>query len=123
MIIIGDKLIKHETITKISSIQEVSDTSSLSVLIFQYNEELMKYCFENDLKYGVIVSSLRESIYANALKSKYIITDLDLAINIQKIAENYMFDSRVLVVIQSNENIETVALNHIDGVIYNNLIN
>lgn len=123
MIIIGDKLIKHETITKISSIQEVSDTSSLSVLIFQYNEELMKYCFENDLKYGVIVSSLRESIYANALKSKYIIADLDLAINIQKIAENYMFDSRVLVVIQSNENIETVALNHIDGVIYNNLIN
>lgn len=123
MIIIGDELIKHETITKISSINEILNTSSLEVLIFEYNEDLMKYCFENNLNFGVIVSNLKDSIYANALKSKYIIANLDLAITIQKIAENYMFDSRVLVIIESNENIEAVALNHIDGVIYNNLIN
>ena len=40
----------------------------------------------------------------------------------QKIAENYMFDSKILAIIKSNDELEEIALDEIDGVIYKELI-
>ncbi len=77
---------------------------------------------KNNLSNAVVVSSIKEAIYCNALNSKYIICDKKLAKAIQKIADNYMFDSKVLAIIEDSEEIEKIALNEIDGVIYSNLL-
>lgn len=122
MIIIGDNFVPFENISFISTIDDIKDTKANSTLIFFYDAELLKYSYENDLSSAVIVTSITEAIYCNSLNAKYIISDKHLAIQIQKIADNYMYDSKNLVIISSNEEFEHIVKDEIDGVIYKDLI-
>ena len=122
MILIGDKLVPFDDIFDISSVEDIKNTKANSIISFRYNESLLTYCFENELKYAVIVRSIKEAIYANSLDAMYIICEKELSKDVQKIADNYMFDSKVLAIIQSNEELEEIAKNEIDGIIYNHLL-
>jgi len=123
MILIGDKLIPFDKIYNISSIEEIKSTKANCIISFRYNEELLTYASQNDLNYAIIVDSIKEAIYANALNAMYIICNKDLSCSIQKIADNYMFDSKILALISSSEEIEEIAQNEIDGIIYKEVIN
>lgn len=122
MIILGDKNLPYENISFISSIEEIINTKANSTLLFLYDLELLKYSYENELSSAVIVTSIKDAIYSNNLNAKYIISEKYLAIQIQKIADNYMYDSKNLVIIDSNEEFEHIAKDEIDGVIYRDLI-
>lgn len=122
MIIIGDKLVPFEEISFISSILDIKNTKANSTLIFYYDEELLKYVSQNALSSAIIVKSIKEAIYSNSLNAKYIISKKDLAKDIQKIADNYMFDAKNLAIIKSNSEFEDIAKNEIDGVIYEDLL-
>lgn len=122
MIIIGDKLIPYEEIFFIKDIKEIENTKANSTIGFVYNENLLEYSFKNELSFVVIVNSIKEAIYSNSLRAKYIIAQKDLSKELQKIAENYMYDSKILAIIDSNNEFEEIAKNEIDGIIYKNLI-
>ena len=123
MIILGDKLIPFEDIFVIDSIEAIKSTKANSTLIFSYDENLLKYCFENSLNFAVLVNSIKEAVYSNSLGAKYIISSKDLAKEIQKIAENYMYDSKILAIITSNDEFDEIIEAQIDGVIYKELMN
>lgn len=122
MILIGDEIIPCETIVKINSIDDIKSTKPNSTIIFDFNVDIMTYCKNNSVQYGIIIYSIKEAIYANALKAKYIITDIESSAQVQKIAQNYMFDSRILAIIEQDSQIEEVALAEIDGIIYKKLV-
>ncbi|WP_418180669.1 hypothetical protein ACNSOL_00730 [Aliarcobacter lanthieri] len=122
MIIIGDNLVPYEEIFFISRIEEIKNTKPNSILVFNYDEAIVKYCFQNSLNFAVIVENLKEAIYANSLNAKYIISKIKLAKKIQKVAENYMFDSKILAIIDSNDELENIAKKEIDGIIYRKLL-
>ena len=122
MIIIGDKLVPFEEMTYIKNIENIKDSKANSTVMFNYDEKMLKYAYENELSSAVIVTSITEAIYCNSLNVKYIISEKHLAIQIQKIADNYMYDSKNLVIINSNEEFEHIAKDEIDGVIYRELI-
>lgn len=122
MIIIGDKLVPFEDIQYIQNVENIKDTKANSTIIFNYDEKVLKYCYENELSLAVIVTSIKEAIYCNSLNVKYIISEKELAKEIQKIADNYMYDSKNLAIIDSNEEFEEIVENEIDGVIYRALI-
>lgn len=122
MIIIGDKLVPFEDIQYIQNAENIKDTKANSTIIFNYDEKVLKYCYENELSLAVIVTSIKEAIYCNSLNVKYIISEKELAKEIQKIADNYMYDSKNLAIIDSNEEFEEIVENEIDGVIYRALI-
>lgn len=122
MIIIGDKLVPFEEIIYIKNLENIKNTKANSTIIFDYDEKTLEYVFKNNLFSAVIVSSIKEAIYCNSLNVKYIISEKNLAKKIQKIADNYMFDSKNIVIIDSNEEFEQIAKHEIDGVIYRELI-
>jgi len=122
MILIGDKIIPFEDFFSISSISDIEISKANCTISFGYNEKLLTYCNQNSLSFAVIVNNIREAIYANCLNAKFIICNKNLAIDVQKIADNYMFDSKILAIIESSNEIEDIALNQIDGIIYKNLI-
>ncbi len=122
MILLGDTLVPYEDIFYINSIDDIKNSKANSTLVFSYKDELLKYCFENSLLYAVLVKSLKEAIYANALNAKYIVCDKNLDKSIQDIAENYMFDSKILSIIENSDEIENIASKQIDGVIYKKLL-
>ncbi len=118
MIIIGDSLVPFEEIFNISNIEDIKNTKANSLVAFNYEEELLKYCYENDVRCLIKVDNIKQAIYCNSLKADFIVSDFKLATAIQKIADNYMFDAKNLCVIENNDSFEDVANNEIDGVIY-----
>ncbi len=121
MIIIGDNLIPFEDLKYIQNIENIKNSKANSTVIFNYNEEVLKYCYENEISSAVVVASIKEAIYCNSLNVKYIISEKNVAIQVQKIADNYMYDSKNLAIIDSNEEFEKIANDEIDGVIYRKL--
>jgi len=122
LILIGDSLVPYENLSFIDSIADIEYTIANSIVVFNYDENLLLYCSKNNIDFAVIIENLTEAIYCNALNSKYIICEKKLAKAVQKIAENYIFDSKVLAIIEDSNEIEKIALNEIDGVIYSNLL-
>ena len=122
MILIGDELVPYGQISFISNIEQINSTKANSTILFNYDEVLLKYAYENELSSAVIIKSIKDAIYCNNLNVKYIISEKTLASQIQKIADNYMYDSKNLAIIDSNDEFEEIAINEIDGIIYRSLI-
>ena len=122
MILIGDKLVPFEDIFLIKNIKDIENTKANSTVLFDFEEEILTYCYKNELFCAVVVNSIKEAIYCNNLNVKYIISEKELSIELQKIADNYMYDSKILAIIDSNEELEQVAKLEIDGIIYKNLL-
>lgn len=122
MILLGDDLIPFESLVNIKIFGDIETSKANSTLVFSYDESILKYCFEQNTSSAIIVSNIKEAIYANALNAKYIIASKELSSSIQKVAENYMFDSKILAIIESNDELEEIASKEIDGVIYNKIL-
>lgn len=122
MILIGDALVPYESLVTVFNINAIAFTKANSTVLFSYHEKLMQYCYENKLLYAVKVTSLKEAIYANALDARYIICETPEAKKVQKVAQNYLFDSKILAIISSNDELEDIAHDEIDGVIYQHML-
>jgi len=119
MIIIGDNSIPYsDTFTTIKSIDEIKTTPPNSVVLFEFDIDILKYTYENNISSAVLVTNIKQTIYAHNLNTTYIIVEKNLAKTIQNIAETYMFDSKILTQIKHDDEIEEIALLGIDGVIY-----
>ena len=122
MIIIGNKDIPYLDITTIKNKEDIQKTKPNSMVSFIYDIEIIKYCYENNIKCAVVVKNIKEAIFSNSLMSTYILVENSISKEIQTIAEHYMFDSKILEIIQDDDSIENVAKNGIDGVLYKELI-
>jgi hypothetical protein len=117
VILLGDKNIKSDTLFNIKVIEDIKNTPSNSIVLFKYNLKLLKYCNENNIAFAVKIDNINELIYSNLLNARYIIVNKNLSKKAQKIADNYMYDSRIIVKIYSTNKLEWVAKNAIDGAI------
>ena len=122
MILIGDENIPYETIEKIDAVSDIIATSSNSTVLYNFDFDILKYTQENNINSAVVTKNLQEVIYASTFDVKYIIVKKNIAKEAQNIANNYMLDSKILVIIETNDEIVENAIDEIDGVIYNKVI-
>jgi len=122
MIIIGDQNIEYENIEKITGINDIKTTASNATVLFDFDLNILKYTKSNDINSAVVVKSIKEVLYASSLSAKYIIPNENILIQSQKTADNYMFDSKILAIVENSDGLEKVALNEIDGAIYKDLL-
>ncbi|ARR01483.1 hypothetical protein CVIC8964_0033 [Campylobacter vicugnae] len=67
----------------------------------------------------IVVSNIKEALIANANGVKFIVCDtIKLAKKLQKLANNYLFDSKIALIINSDNELEKAAKKQIDAVIY-----
>ena len=123
MLIFGDENISYDKIEKITSISDIDGTSPNSTLLYSFDFELLQYTKKNNLDSAIIVKDLKELIYASTFTVKYIIVENNIAKEAQDIVNNYMLDSKILVIIKSDNEIVKNALLEIDGVIYQKVVN
>lgn len=124
MIIIGHEVIEHEVFTRISSQQELEASSNLVWFDSQIENalELARMCFDNSVTYAVKITSFTDLVvYAN-LGAKYVIIQHTNVEEFQRIANDYLLDTKILVLIQSTQEIENIARLGIDGVIYQHIL-
>jgi hypothetical protein len=102
-------------------LQDIQNSPNNSTLVFEYNEnyiELYNYCKQNSISYGVIVNSIKEFIFIMNTNAKYAFCyDLNLAKKLQKIADNYLSEIKVIVIVKNYDTIEDIVLAEIDGII------
>ncbi len=125
MIIYGHRYIDSKQFYHIKDIDSISRTPSNSTLLITFKEanlDLVKYCKANDVAFILEVSSVKEAIFAKNLGAWGVIVERSLARSVQKIAQEYLFDTKVLCRVESDESIESVAFESIDAVVFKEAI-
>jgi len=121
MIIIGHSWVPSPKFCKVFSVDEIKKSSPADIILIEPlsdSQPLAKYCSENNIAFAVTTNTLKEAIFSNALGAKYIICEEDDALIIHPIAQEYLFDTRVLVLIHDDKEIAKIARSGIDGVIF-----
>jgi len=121
MIILGHPDIPFDPLYYVESIEEIAKTPPNSTLWlgrFASSKDIAKHCNKNHIDYGVMAESVNDALLANALHAQYILADISLASKLQKIAETYLFDAKILVPVSEESEMERVATAGIDGVIF-----
>jgi hypothetical protein len=125
MLIFGHPWIESPRFMKIFSIEEIEKIQADEIVLLEplnVSIDIAKYCKANDISFSITVNNIRDAVFANALKANYILCQHEQAIIIQKIADDYIFDTKILVVIEDEKSIDNIVRFGIDGVIFSKAI-
>ena len=125
MLIFGHRYLESERFYHIHDIDAITKTPPSSTLFIEFNEnnlDIIKHIKLNDLDFALEVKTLKDAIFGENLGAKYIICEKDIAKSIQNRAEHYLFDAKILCRIEDDDEIEVLALEGIDGVVYGDAI-
>lgn len=125
MLFFGHRFLASPKFYHVNSIEAITNTPPSSALYLEFSEEnldIIGHLNSNEIFYALSISSIKELMYASALGASYIIVEKELAKSAQNIAEAYLFDAKILVTTQDEEEIEEFAQLGIDGVIFPNAI-
>jgi len=121
MIIIGHPWVESQNFRKITSIEEIKQSSANEVILLSSLDEahtLAQYCHANLVTYAITSNTIKDALFANAMGAKYMLCDRAEAAELQTIAQEYLFDMRILVKITDEDEILSIAKTGIDGVIF-----
>ena len=121
MIVIGHPWIKSQHFSKVFSIEDIKSTKTDDIVLLEPLVDShihAQYCQSNNIAYAVVTNTLDDAIFANALGAAYMICEEDDALMIQPIAQEYLFDTRILVLIHNDKDISKIARGGIDGVVF-----
>ena len=121
MLLFGHPYIDFQPFYHIYESNEIELTPPNSTLMVEFNAEsleLIRYMQQNKLSFALEVETLSELIFAHNLGARYIIVEGEFAVTAQAIAENYLFDAKILCRLQQEGDLEEKIRDGIDGVIY-----
>ena len=125
MLIFGHRFIESSSFYHITNIDDITNTPPSSTIYFSFSEknlDIIQHANLNHITMALSVKDVTEVIYASALNATYIVVDKEIVKTAQTIAQEYLFDAKIIVKIDSDEEIEEMALLGIDAVMYPNSI-
>ncbi len=125
MILLGHPFLEAESLYHVRDIDAIMHTPPSATIYLEFSEEnldIVEHARANSIAFSLEISSISELIYASSLGAKYVLLSRSLAKKAQEIAETYLFDTKILVHIDKEIEIEEMALLGIDGVVYPNAI-
>jgi len=120
MLLFGLKDIDSPKFIRVDSIEEIKTTTSKDILLLNGLKKpykLAKYAQKNSLSFAVEVNSIKEALIASTLGASFSLANKTLAKTLQKIADNYLWDMKILAIISSEDEIEEIGLLEIDGAV------
>ncbi len=121
MKIIGHPWIESERFVTVDSVEKITGSPAGSILLFDdlsASIELLHYCQREGLPFALRTEEVKTALFAHALNARYVIAEKVIVQAIQALAQNYLFDTQILVEIQNENEIEKYARMSIDGVIF-----
>ncbi len=119
MKILGDELIKFEPLFLCKSEDEISNGRQN---LFKFDRNFIKRALEVGASFSIIANDINEAIIANAAGAKFIIADIDTAKDLAKIAESYLFDALIAVLIKDESELAQLAKFNIDAAVLSSAI-
>ena len=119
MLIFGHKLIEKPEFCWLTR----AEFKQNAVNCFIYDESLIQKAQKAGVKFGILTQNADEILLANALKAEFILLENEnLAKKASKMAEFYLFDSKILFIIDRLKNLRNTYKIGIDGVILREII-
>lgn len=119
MLIYGHKLIKTPKFRWVKD----DEFDKSAVNCFTYDERLVAKAKKEGVEFALLVKNGDEILLANALQAKFILTQKpNLAKKASKMAEFYLFDSKILLITPSLNALEKAYKLGVDGVILKEII-
>lgn len=125
MILIGHPLVTSPAFQVAESQEAVEKMAKSSLIAYvkgKNKESLWKFCDENSVKYASKAVSIKDAVLLNALGASYIICEKKQAASLQKLADDYLFDSKILLMVENEKEIEDAAGYRVDGVLFKGVI-
>lgn len=125
MLLVGHPLIAHPAFKGVGSETEAQSLAKGSLIAYikgENKETLWKFCQENSVKYASKAASVKDAVLLNAMDAHYILCDRTQVLEFQKLADDYLFDSKILLLIGNEAEIEDAAKYRVDGVIFEGVI-
>jgi len=125
MLLFGHPYIPSQKFYHIEEIDDVVHTPSNSVIYLEWNEknlDIVEYLQSNHITFALRVTDIKGIIFASLVGASFIFVPKELAKTAHNIAQNYLFDAKILVCIDGEEEIEAYALLGIDGVAFGSSI-
>ncbi len=125
MLIFGHRFLDTQSFFHVQSIEAIENTPPSSTIFVEFlesNLDIIKHLKNNQINFTLGVKNIEELIYASALEASFILVPKEILLSAQNIANNYLFDAKILVMIEDESEIETMATSGIDGVIFSNAI-
>ncbi|NKQ40879.1 MAG: hypothetical protein HF962_04840 [Sulfurovum sp.] len=121
MLIFGHPWIKSKKFKKIFSIDETTDVTSDEIILLEPLSDsisIAQHCQAKQIEFAVTITGITDALFANALQSKYLVCQMEDVVSIQSIAQEYLFDSKVLTLISNEKEIKKMAELSIDAVMF-----
>ncbi len=125
MIIFGHRFIPSQSFYHGLNIDAIKHTPPSSTIYLEFSEDnldIIEHAQLNAIPTAIKVQNITELIYASSLGAKYIVVEKSNAKEFQNIAENYLFDAKILVILEDENEIEEMAILGIDGTLCSNAI-
>jgi len=118
--LILEKPFSNEEFYEVNTLEDIKNSPSNSTLLFKYCDsslELYNFCKINNIPFGVFASDIKEMLFSVNLGAKYIFCDtIKKAKKFQKIADDYLLDSKIVLLVDSFDNLEEITQHNIDAI-------
>jgi len=125
MLLFGHRFVESESFYHVLDIQSISNTPPSSTVFVEFGEnnlDIIKHATVNFIPLALGVENITQVVYASSLNASFIVVPKELASTAQNLANNYLFDAKILVEIEDEKDIEELAVLGVDGVIFSNAI-
>ena len=125
MIFFGHRFLKSENFYHVLSIEAILNTPPSSTLYIEFSEknlDIINHVTLNSMPFALHVQNATQVLYASSFGANYIVLSSQLAKTAQGLAENYLFDAKILALIEDENEIEELGFLGVDGVIFSNAI-
>ncbi len=114
MQIYGHELISFDFLYSVGSEEEIDEVENDGLLFFEYCPKLIRYAKEKNRNFALHVFNETEAIIGNLVGAKLLICPHSIACKIQELAEYYLFDSKVAILINSEDEIALAIEKKVD---------
>ena len=120
MLIFGHKLIKSP---KFHILKGEKAEFKEGINCFEFSENLIQKAVKTGAKFAIFAKNEDEILLANAVRAEFILIENEnLAKKASKMAEFYLFDSKILLILTSLKNLAKAYKLGVDGVILKELL-
>ncbi|WP_324172221.1 hypothetical protein [Sulfurimonas sp.] len=125
MLIYGHRFIQSDIFYHVTNIDAISKTPPNSTIFLNFSEdnlETINHATSNEITLALGVKNITQIIYASSLGTSFIVIPKELAKTAQNIANDYLFDAKILIQVEDESELEELAIIGVDGVIFSNAI-
>jgi hypothetical protein len=121
MLLFGHPFIPYQPFYHIDSIEALRHTPANSVVALYFtpeNLDIIQHLRQNHVRFALHIQTQSDAVIAHNLGASYLIVLPKYGSEIQKVAEHYLFDAKVLGYIEREAHLDDLISMRLDGAIY-----